>query len=341
MKLDIDDDDRGSTYLPDLDDFTLSNASEELPVPAHQCYAHEPQPLVSYATSDSEEESVVHQPTKWKKFTEAKETVVSTTAGALKAIAEGGEKKGLLKFFHKETVEERGQRMRRERVESDLWQQKAAEETVFRAGREAAAKEKERFDAKMRKRKSRSKTYHCEREAGLCDENLRLKRRRVSSASLTMYCNCLISILYSQVIHANLHYSDSDTNIAVKSRPAHEIREWYKAKEQKRKPKGGRHQTRMKRPACYVNWITPFCWTQIRLVGRKTTNGEGLSPSGIVQWLHCFDNPTFRRLSKSTVAEWIEKKNGVRVWKESILTRAKHGNLPGHDKGGCRGILVR
>jgi hypothetical protein len=70
-------------------------------------------------------------------------------------------------------------------------------------------------------------------------------------------------------------------------------------------------------------------------------DGEGLSPSGIVQWLHRFDNPTFCRLSKSTVAEWIEKKDGVRVWKESILSRARHGNLPGHDKGGCCGILVK
>ena len=69
-------------------------------------------------------------------------------------------------------------------------------------------------------------------------------------------------------------------------------------------------------------------------------NREGLSPSGIVQWLHRFDNPTFRRLSKSTVAEWIEKRDGIRTWKESILSRARHGNLPGHDKGGRRGVLV-
>lgn len=148
---------------------------------------------------------------------------------------------------------------------------------------------------------------------------------------------------YQQVVDAEFHhYSDYDTNIAVKSRPAHEIRDWYKSKERRlgNKTKVGRNKTRTKNSARYVNWITPFCWTQIQLAGRKTKTVEGLSPSGIVKWLHCFDNPTFCRLSKSTVAEWIEKRNGIRVWKESILCRAKRGNMPGHDKGGCRGILV-
>ena len=96
----------------------------------------------------------------------------------------------------------------------------------------------------------------------------------------------------------------------------------------------------MKKPARYVNWITLFCWSQIETADQKTKTGEGLSPTGIVQWLHRFDNATFSRLHKSTVADWIEKKNGIRVWKESILACAKQGNLPGHDKGGCRGVLV-
>lgn len=149
---------------------------------------------------------------------------------------------------------------------------------------------------------------------------------------------------YLQVVRADLHcYSNSDTNIAEMSRPAHEIRGWYKAKERqhKHRDKAGRNGAQTKRPACYVNWITPFCWTQIQLAGRKTRNGEGLTPSGIVRWLHRFDNSTFCRLSKSTVAEWIEKRDGVRVWKESILSRAKHGNFPGHNKGGCHGVLVK
>jgi hypothetical protein len=123
-------------------------------------------------------------PTK-KKFKNTKEKAVGMTAMASEsseseAIAEGGEKKGLLKFFHRETPDEREQRMRRERVDYDIRQQKAAEEAILKAGREAAAKEKERFEAKMRKRKSRSKRYDCERAAGLRDKNLRLKRCRVS-----------------------------------------------------------------------------------------------------------------------------------------------------------------
>lgn len=106
--------------------------------------------------------------------------MVDTTARALKTIASGGEKKGLLKYFHKETAEEREQQMRRDRVESDLWRQKTEEEAISKAGQEAAAKEKQRLAAKMRKRKSRSKKYDHERAAGLRDENLRLKRQKVS-----------------------------------------------------------------------------------------------------------------------------------------------------------------
>lgn len=107
-------------------------------------------------------------------------TAMASESSESEAIAEGGEKKGLLKFFHRETPDEREQRMRRERVDYDIRQQKAAEEAILKAGREAAAKEKERFEAKMRKRKSRSKRYDCERAAGLRDKNLRLKRCRVS-----------------------------------------------------------------------------------------------------------------------------------------------------------------
>jgi hypothetical protein len=69
---------------------------------------------------------------------------------------------------------------------------------------------------------------------------------------------------YQQVVDAEFHhYSDYDTNIAVKSRPTHEIRDWYKSKERQlgNKTKVGRNKTRTKNPACYVNWITPFCWT--------------------------------------------------------------------------------
>jgi hypothetical protein len=106
--------------------------------------------------------------------------MMDTTKSALKAIADGGEKKGLFKFFHKESEKERELRMRREREETDLWQQQMADEAIARTRREIAAKEKERFDAKMRKRKSRNKIYERERDEGLRDDNLRRKRQRVS-----------------------------------------------------------------------------------------------------------------------------------------------------------------
>ena len=121
-------------------------------------------------------------PTKknWKKPKTAKEAMVDTTARALKAIADGSEKKGLLRYFYRETEEERERRMRRESAESDLRRQNVADAAILKTRHEAAAKEIERFEAKMRKRKSRSKTYDRERAAGLRDKEMRLKRQRVS-----------------------------------------------------------------------------------------------------------------------------------------------------------------
>lgn len=111
-------------------------------------------------------------PTKknWKKPKTAKEAMVDT----------GSEKKGLLRYFYRETEEERERRMRRESAESDLRRQNVADAAILKTRHEAAAKEIERFEAKMRKRKSRSKTYDRERAAGLRDKEMRLKRQRVS-----------------------------------------------------------------------------------------------------------------------------------------------------------------
>jgi hypothetical protein len=148
---------------------------------------------------------------KIRKETEGK--TMDTTARALKAIADGGEKKGLLKFFCKETEDEHKQRMRREGEEHDLQQQKVAEEAILKAEQEAAAKESKRFEAKMRKRKSRGQIYDHERAAGLRDNNLRLKRRKVSKVLTVKLLNHSIS----QVIDANLHYYTNTTNIATMS----------------------------------------------------------------------------------------------------------------------------
>jgi hypothetical protein len=117
-----------------------------------------------------------------KRWKETEEKTMDATARALKEIEEGGEKKGLLKFFHKETKQECEQRMTRERAEFDLQRQRTVEEAVLKAKQEAVAKENVRLEAKMRKRKSRGKIYDHERATGLRDNNLRLKRRKVSQA---------------------------------------------------------------------------------------------------------------------------------------------------------------
>lgn len=174
------------------------------------------QPLISYITSDSEaeEESIIHYPTfspspsptkAWAKRshadleqstlvappgspnkkrtkenkTETEETTMDTTARSSEAVADGGET-GILRYFHRETKEQREQRIRRESAKSDLCRQKEAEKASLKARHEAASKEAERFGAKMRKRKSRSNKYDRERAAGLRDENMRLKRQKVS-----------------------------------------------------------------------------------------------------------------------------------------------------------------
>jgi len=190
----------GSEAFPPLD-FAESESDTFPPLGMSESGSEAFLPL-DFAESESEEELLCHQsstkaqmkptrvkrsstemppgsPTK-KRWKEAKEKTMDATARALKAIADGSEKKGLLKFFHKETKNEHQQRMMKESVEFDLQRQRIAKDAILKAEREAAAKEKVRLEAKKRKRKSRGKIYDRERANGLRDNNMRLKRRKVS-----------------------------------------------------------------------------------------------------------------------------------------------------------------
>jgi hypothetical protein len=124
-------------------------------------------------------------------------------------------------------------------------------------------------------------------------------------------------------------------NIAELTRPARDLK--GKIHTQKRKPQG-RKQTHKPRPAKYNNWLTPFCWTQIVVVAKQA--GRSMGASDIAMRLKKRDPVTFAQISRNMIEGWIDRSSGKPCWKESVLRRVEEGNSPGHNKGGCRGILV-
>lgn len=121
--------------------------------------------------------------------------------------------------------------------------------------------------------------------------------------------------------------------VAEGSRPAREIRK--KIKVETRKP-AGRKKTKADRSATNVNWMTPFSWSSIKLAQAKV--GWGLTD--IIRELHHINYDFFQYLKPQTVKGWIETVGGFSQWKPSVLARASKGNIPGHNKGGRRGVLV-
>jgi hypothetical protein len=123
-------------------------------------------------------------------------------------------------------------------------------------------------------------------------------------------------------------------NIAELTRPGRGIKKKMRA--EKRKPQG-RKKKNDSRPAKYHNWLTPFCWTQISIVAKQV--GWRMSASAIADGLKKRDSVTFAKITRTTINGWIDRSGDMPQWKESILRRVKTGNSPGHNKGGCRGIL--
>jgi hypothetical protein len=121
--------------------------------------------------------------------------------------------------------------------------------------------------------------------------------------------------------------------VAEGSRPAREVEK--KVKDATRKP-SGRKQKDVQRPAKYVNWMTPFSWSAIQAAQRQA----GWSSSAIVARLQRANYDFFQHLTESTVRGWIEARNGFSQWKPTVLARTSKGNIPGHNTGGRRGILV-
>jgi hypothetical protein len=86
-----------------------------------------------------------------------------------------------------------------------------------------------------------------------------------------------------------------------------------------------------------VNWTTPFAWSAITAAQAKV--GWGLTD--IIRELHRVNHDFFQHLKIQTLKGWIEDVGGFSQWTPTVLARAAKGNIPGHDKGGRRGILVR
>jgi hypothetical protein len=129
-----------------------------------------------------------------------------------------------------------------------------------------------------------------------------------------------------------------DTTVAELTRPGRAILK--KHKEKSRKPQGRKKKKHVERPAKYHNWHTPACWSQVLLAAKEA--GPRMSATEIVKSLKRRDPVIFAGISRTTVESWINRSADPPCWINSIITRMRDGtgNMPGHNKGGRRGILA-
>ncbi|KAJ7894740.1 hypothetical protein B0H14DRAFT_3426771 [Mycena olivaceomarginata] len=120
--------------------------------------------------------------------------------------------------------------------------------------------------------------------------------------------------------------------VAEGSRPAREIKKNIKA--DTRKPQGPKKKA--DRPGKYINWLTPFSWSAITAAQLKV----GWHYTGIVKELQRSNYDFYQHLSVTTVPEWVETIGRYTQWKPKVLAQVTRGNIPGHNKGGHRGILA-
>lgn len=124
---------------------------------------------------------------------------------------------------------------------------------------------------------------------------------------------------------------------AEHSRPRRKFKEDLR---EQNKP-AGRKNTIKATEAKYMNWYTPFLWTQIE--DAALCAGKPWSPREIVREAKRLNPKSFSRLTEQVLGRWIDgeaKAQGVSQWKESVLRRIERGNAPGGDTTRA-GILVR
>lgn len=124
---------------------------------------------------------------------------------------------------------------------------------------------------------------------------------------------------------------------AEASRPRRQCKE---DQHQKSKPTG-RKRKNEQTEAKYVNWFSPFLWSQIEDAAIRA--GKPWSPREILKEAQKINPKTFSRLKEQVIGRWIDpeaKKRGVSRWKESVVNHIKKGNAPGGETTRA-GILVR
>ncbi|KAJ7314727.1 hypothetical protein DFH08DRAFT_612918, partial [Mycena albidolilacea] len=98
----------------------------------------------------------------------------------------------------------------------------------------------------------------------------------------------------------------------------------------------GRPKKKANRPGKYINWLTPFSWSAITAAQLKV----GWHYTTIIKELQCSNYDFYQHLSVTTVREWVETVDRCTQWKPKVLVRVTRGSIPGHNKGGRRGILA-
>ncbi|KAK6968926.1 hypothetical protein R3P38DRAFT_3508514, partial [Favolaschia claudopus] len=187
-----------------------------------------------------------------------------------------------------------------------------AEEHAKRERREKNAKEKKRKeDQNERQRRSRARK--------------RLAKEQLDGGGKKRKVRPKYRICIGKPLHA----------MKLRRRPAPPAKSVKKIKE-KTRHSAGRKKKNADRRATYVNWMTPFAWSSITAAQRKV----GWGVTDMVRELHRVNHDFFQHLTPSTVRGWIENVGGFNQWKPTVLARADSGNIPGHNKGGPRGILV-
>jgi hypothetical protein len=222
-------------------------------------------------------------------------------------------KSSLFKYFKKCTPEEYAAQLRREQEVHDL-----SREQMLHNAKVAKLKEKvrERDSARLRKQKSRAAKKEREIQAGIRDTSGRKK----------------------DIKPLELH-DDGDLmkqNIAEESRPGRAFKE--KAKKRAQEGTSKPRTSKPKKDAVYVNWFTPFLWSQILQAARDV--GWQMRAQAIVDLLNQRNPVSFASLNRSTVYDWIDRSGPAPRWKEQVLERAARGNDPGHSRGGRRGALA-
>jgi hypothetical protein len=139
---------------------------------------------------------------------------------------------------------------------------------------------------------------------------------------------------------ATLDAFDTTQSVAPNAEASRPRRQFKEDQRLKNKP-AGRKRKREQTEAKYVNWFTPFLWSQIEDAVIRA--GKPWSPRQILRESKNINPKSFSRLTEQLIGRWIDpeaKKRGVSRWKESVINLIKKGNAPGGDSTRA-GILVR